>query len=161
MIFFTLLTFIDGGILASQKLINASLSLRFSSMQSSFINHFVGAVFAGALLLFGIRTGNIFFHNIPFYCFLGGVIGVFTVSFLNYAIPKIGAMNMAICVVFGQILGSSVIDNYGLFGAEVIELTPLRVFGMILIILGTILVSTKKKGRPSLSNIVINENDGL
>lgn len=142
------LTLLSGVALTFQKVVNAALGKRIGSMESSFINHIVGAFFGGLLLLVGLRTGHIYFSGIPFYLFLGGSLGVFVVFFVNYSIPVIGIMATLICLTISQLTTSLVIDHYGFVNGTVLQMGALRIVGIILIICGAMLVlSRRKKGK--------------
>lgn len=131
--------------LTLQKVVNASLGQKIGSMESSFANHAVGALFAGLLLIVGIKTGHIHFSNVPSHLFLGGCLGVFLVFFINYAIPVIGIMATLICLVLSQLIASSAVDHYGIFSDNIMKMGHLRVAGIILITAGAILVLSRNK----------------
>ncbi|PIU55260.1 MAG: hypothetical protein COS89_07835 [Deltaproteobacteria bacterium CG07_land_8_20_14_0_80_38_7] len=144
-IFLILIACINGILLSNNYLINASLGTKVGSLKSSFINHLVGALFAFTLLLIGIHTGNLSLNNIPLYLFIGGMLGIIAVFLGNYAIPIIGAMTLNILLISGQLITSAIIDHIGFMSTEAIELTPLRIAGIIFIILGAFLVLLKKQ----------------
>lgn len=134
------LTFISSFVLTSQRVVNAALGKRIGSMESSFVNHIVGAVFGGLLLILGLRTGHIYFTGIPYYLFLGGSLGVFLVYFMNFSIPVIGVMATSVCLIISQLATSLIIDHYGFINGTVLQIGYLRIAGMIFIICGTTLV---------------------
>ncbi|MFH1653851.1 MAG: DMT family transporter [Pseudomonadota bacterium] len=134
-----------GGILVMQRLLNASLGTRIGGMKSSFVNHLVGTLFALALLTFGLGNGNFKIAGIPIHYFMGGCFGVFTVYLANLAVVRIGAMVTSICLTSSQLLTSAIIDHFGLFGGQAIENNSTRIIGMLLIFVGAIMASKKKK----------------
>lgn len=131
--------------LTLQKAVNAALGQQIGGMESSFVNHFVGTLVAGLLLLAGIHTGQIYFSGIPFYLFLGGCLGVFLVFFINIAIPVIGIMATLICLVLSQLVTSSMLDHYGIFSDKIMKMGAFRVAGIALVILGAALVLSRNK----------------
>lgn len=139
-----LLASANGIMLATCRLFNAALGLRIGNMRGSLVNHLVGAVFAGILIAVGIHTGSLHFRGIPIYYFIGGCFGVLVVFTNNYAVPHIGAMMMTILLISFQLLTSAVIDHFGLLGANIIILNPLRLGGVALLINGALLVFVKK-----------------
>jgi transporter family-2 protein len=139
-----LLASANGVMLAICRLFNATLGLRIGNMRGSLINHVVGTIFAGALIAIGFHSGNIHLKGIPFSYFIGGCLGVLVVYINNYAVPNIGAMMMTIILISFQLLTSAVIDHYGLLGANIIVLDPLRLGGVALLINGALLVFAKK-----------------
>lgn len=144
-VFLVLLSVLGGFAMTWQKTVCAALGERIGGMESSFINHIVGAILAGLLLAAGIRTGQISFSGIPFYFFLAGCLGVFYIYLINYTIPIIGIMATLICLILSQLITSSVIDHYGLLNSNVIKFGISRAIGIILITIGTILVLSKSK----------------
>ncbi len=135
----------NGALLSLQQVTNAALGLRIGSVGSSVINHLVGALFAGLLLIIGFQTGRLNISGIPLLYFLGGALGVSTVAMGNYAIPRIGVVMTAILFTSSQLFTSSLIDHFGLLGAKHIPLTPSHAIGILLIIIGATLVFTKEK----------------
>lgn len=145
MILFIFLMLCGSFALTLQKAVNAALGQQIGGMESSFVNHFVGALFAGLLFLAGIHTGQIYFSGIPPTLFLGGCFGVFLVFFINTAIPIIGLMATLICLILSQLITSSVLDHYGIFSDKIVKMGPLRITGIALVILGAALVLSRKK----------------
>lgn len=138
-----------GAALGAQKIINAALAVRIGCMGGSFFNHAVGALFAGCLLLLGIRTGSFSLGGVPFHYFLGGCIGVFSIALVNYSIPRIGAMATVLCLILCQLITSCFIDHCGFLGSKQILMTPARYSGVILILVGAVLVLMGRRGEPS------------
>jgi len=144
-VIFIFLTFCGSIVLTLQKVVNAALGKRIGSMESSFVNHIVGTLFAGLLLAIGLKSGQIHFENIPPYLFLGGFFGVFMIFFVNYAIPIIGVMATLICLILAQLITSSTIDHYGFINANILKIGYLHIAGIALIICGALLVLIRKK----------------
>ncbi len=144
---FLLLAFTGGTTLSFQQVVNASLGLHIGSMKSSFMNHVVGALSAGLLLLIGLKTGNLFVGKIPFTYFLGGCVGVLMVAMCNFAIPRIGMMVMTIFITSFQLLSSCLIDHFGWLGAKSIPFTFVRGIGIFLLVVGAFFVFTKGRTR--------------
>lgn len=140
MLFYSMLAAANGGIVTLSRLINSALGSYIGSLNGSFVNHIVGALFAAILLLVGLGNGQIHFQGIPIYYFIGGMLGVFLVTFNNYAVPFLGAAAVAILMLFAQLLTSSLIDHFGLLGARVLPLSLLKLAGLSFLLLGSILV---------------------
>lgn len=142
-ILFILLSLFNGAMLSFQQVMNAALAVRVGSMRSSVVNHLIGALLAGFLLVIGFQTGQFKISGIPVIYFFGGCLGVCTVAMGNYAIPRIGVVTMAILFMSSQLLTSSIIDHFGLFGAKVIPLTVSHIIGIVLLVAGAALVFTR------------------
>lgn len=144
MIAYMLLAAVNGGIVTGSRLINAGLGAALGSVQGAWINHIVGTLFAALLLGVGMGTGHVHLQGIPLAYLLGGVLGVFLVTFNNYAMPLLGSAAVAILMLCAQLLTSSVIDHSGLLGGQVYPVTPLKAAGLGLLMLGAGLVITGK-----------------
>lgn len=144
MIEYSLLAAVNGGIVTCSRLINAGLGAHLGSMQGSWINHIVGTLFAALLLGVGMGTGHLHLQGIPLPYLLGGILGVFLVTFNNYAVPLIGSAAVAMLMLFAQLLTSSIIDHSGLWGGQVYPVTQMKAAGLGLLMLGAGLVITGK-----------------
>ncbi|MEM9795086.1 MAG: DMT family transporter [Pseudomonadota bacterium] len=67
----------------------------------------------------------------PWHLFLAGMLIAFYVLSVTWIAPIFGVGNAVFFVLLGQILSAAVIDHFGLFGARVVPLTPLRVVGLL------------------------------
>ena len=72
----------------------------------------------------------------PKYLLLGGVLVAFYVLSITYIAPSFGVGNAVFFVLIGQLISTAVIDQFGLFGAQVNPLTLTRAAGISLMGLG-------------------------
>ncbi len=135
-----------GVTLASQAGVNAQLRTALASpIQAAFISFFMGTIILGALALlqhdkwFSVST----IASVPWWAWLGGVLGVFNIAMSIYLAPKLGAVALAIGLVCGQMLASLLYDQYGLAGYPKVAITPSRVVGALFLVLGVIMVAKK------------------
>jgi bacterial/archaeal transporter family-2 protein len=82
---------------------------------------------------------------IPWWAWLGGLLGATYVCTAIFVVPKIGGVNYFVCIVVGQILGHLVIDRFGFLGLPTHPITPTRLAGIVLVITGMLLVTTGSK----------------
>ena len=75
----------------------------------------------------------------PRHLFLAGLLVAFYVLSITWVAPRFGLGNAIMCVLFGQLISAAVIDQFGLMGAMVRELTPLRASGLALMAAGVFL----------------------
>ena len=73
---------------------------------------------------------------------VGGVVGGVFVAGAIATAPVLGVALFFVCVVAGQLIGSSVIDQLGVFGLEVKPVNTMKVFGIGLVLLGAGLVQS-------------------
>lgn len=74
--------------------------------------------------------------NAPLYSYVGGFIVCIYVLAITYLIPKIGVANSIFLVVSAQIIMASVIDHFGLLGANQLSLNSAKLVGIGLMLIG-------------------------
>ncbi len=68
--------------------------------------------------------------------FLAGLLVAFYVLSVTWVAPLFGLGNAIMCVLLGQLVSAAVIDQFGLMGAMVREVTPMRAAGLALMAIG-------------------------
>ncbi len=121
MVIFYLLAIIIGFLVAFQSGLNAGLSKAINSnIWAAVISFFVGLM---VLLLYVLATQQPFpvkkLTAVPPYLFIGGALGAMFVLSIIILFPKIGAVNVVMFTVAGQMLCSLVIDHYAWFNAPI------------------------------------------
>ena len=140
------LSVLVGFSLASQAGINAQLRLALSSpMQAAFISFFIGTIILGVIVFI---QGEPWFKpnslvTLPWWVWLGGLLGAFNIAMSIYLAPKLGALVLAVSIVCGQVIASLALDQQGWFGYPKIEISINRVIGALLLIAGLFLVVKK------------------
>jgi transporter family-2 protein len=72
----------------------------------------------------------------PWWAWTGGLLGAFFVTMALVLVPKIGAANLAVGIIAGQLLGSLIIDHFGHMGLPPHPITTGRLAGVVLIAVG-------------------------
>lgn len=75
----------------------------------------------------------------PKHLFLAGLLVAFYVLSITWVAPRFGLGNAITCVLLGQLLSAAVIDQFGLMGAIVRQVTPMRAAGLALMAAGVLL----------------------
>jgi len=135
-----LLSAFIGALIAVMIMINGTLSNAFGNYTSTVIIHIIGLLSMIFVLLLS-RSNLKIVKGIPLYFYSAGAIGVFTVLFNNLSFSKLGVSITLALGLLGQSLSSIIIDHFGLMGMKVIKFQKRKLFGLILITLG-ILVMT-------------------
>lgn len=78
--------------------------------------------------------------GIPWWKWLGGVMGAFYITTVVIIAPKIGAANTLGFIVAGQLISAVIFDHFGLIGFVIRPITLLRILGVIFLILGVYLI---------------------
>lgn len=77
---------------------------------------------------------------VPWWVYLAGIVGALFVGGGTYLVPYTGALAFFVCIIAGQLIGSTIADHLGAFGLAVHEASPMRLFGVALVIAGALLV---------------------
>ena len=131
-----------GIVLALQTAINTQLrEYLYSPLQAALFSFLIGTIVLAFLVFFesADRPSVQQFTRIPWYLYLGGVLGVYALSMSLYSAPKVGFLSLAGLIIFGQVLMSIVIDQYGLLGNEKVTLNWQRLLGGVVIFIGVLL----------------------
>jgi bacterial/archaeal transporter family-2 protein len=72
----------------------------------------------------------------PLWMWLGGVMGLTVVGTITFAQPRIGATATIGILIAGQLVMGAVIDRFGLFGVDRIDISLPRAIGIVLLGIG-------------------------
>lgn len=143
------LSLISGFALTLQVGINGGLrSIIGNHILSSLISFAVGTLSLAIVFLYTMLTGSsalpdsISIKNLSWWMFTGGLFGAFYIFTTIFASPKIGFANMFSLVICGQIILAVIFDHFGLLGGQVHLINPLRIIGIIFLILGVYIIQT-------------------
>jgi bacterial/archaeal transporter family-2 protein len=75
----------------------------------------------------------------PAWMWLGGVMGLTVVGTITFAQPRIGATATIGILIAGQLVMGALIDRFGLFGVERIDISAPRALGIALLGIGAAL----------------------
>ncbi len=131
-----------GAILPMQAAINARLAKTAgSSVMAAFISFAVGTI---ALLIFLIITGQFQFRFIssssPWWIWTGGLMGTFFVAGIVMLLPRLGVTLSFSLVLAGQMFAAILFDQFGWLGVTVREISPGKIIGAVLLIIGVVLI---------------------
>ena len=142
---FLLVAAAAGVLMAVQGSLNSALGKIIGVLEGSFVLHAVGLVLVIILLfVFGLGRGD--FSRIgeaPWYLYLGGVLNVGIIFGVMLAIAKSGAGMATTAIITGQLAMAFVIDQFGLFGLEKVQMTWGRGAGLALMCAAAWLLSSK------------------
>lgn len=77
---------------------------------------------------------------LPWWIILGGIVGVVFVAGGVIVAPALGVAFFFVCVVAGQLLGSTLADQFGAFGMQVKPVNLMKLSGLCLVLAGSVLV---------------------
>ena len=83
------------------------------------------------------------FSGISWYKWTGGLLGAFIVTVSLVSVARIGAANMFVLIIAGQLITAVIIDHYGMLGLQQSSITLQKTIGVILLVGGVYLVTKK------------------
>jgi transporter family-2 protein len=137
------LAFVAGLLLTVQVGLNAALRNAFGSPgMAALANFLVGSV---GLLLYVLMTraewpSRAVLSAPPAWAWFGGLLGAFYVASSVVVGPRLGAAALLALTVFGQLVASLVVDNYGWLGFPQQPFTLARLAGAALLLVGVVLI---------------------
>ena len=82
---------------------------------------------------------------------IGGMVGVIFVAGGVVVAPVLGVALFFVCVVTGQLLGSTLADQFGAFGMPVKPINMMKLLGLGLVLVGAVLVQKSRQSRIRMS----------
>jgi transporter family-2 protein len=136
-----ILTASAGGLIALQAPINAGLGKATGNLPAALISFLVGtAALLAIVLVIGQIGGVTEAGEVRWYYLVGGLLGAVYVANALITVSSIGAGGVAAATITGQLTASVVADRLGILGLEEISLTPERILGVVLLLVGTFLI---------------------
>jgi transporter family-2 protein len=141
--FYLLLAFVTGAGIAAQFVINSRLRVLLGGpVWAAVVQFVVGLLLllAAALVTRQPAPLTAGLTRAPWWVWTGGVVGA-TFIFMSIVLtPLLGTTLTLATLIVGQLTAALVIDHYGLFGGTVIRMSPFRVAGVALLLLGVALI---------------------
>lgn len=137
-----------GSFLAIGSAANARLKQTLhSAIAATAINFLVGFSILTLLVVSGLfKSPSLHqFVNVPWWAFLGGLLGAAFVSLSTLTVPKLGLTTATLAVVCSQMLMSLIIDQFGWFGVPTHPLNFSRVFAIALLIVAIALTQLDRQ----------------
>lgn len=124
---------VSGIAMAIQGSLNTGLGKIIGLLSGTFIVQITGTIFALVLLLLGLGENKwSALAQVPWYYFLGGIIGVGIVYGVVVAIGQVGVAAATTAIIIGQISTSALVDHFGWFGLEAIPFNIWKGIGILL-----------------------------
>ena len=135
------LSLLSGITLAIQPLLNARLAgVLGAAAWAAGVSAGVTSVLCitGASALIG-TAGFASVARVPWWAWLGGLLGLPSLIGMTWALPRIGAAPVMVLVILGQLVTAALIDRFGLSDAGV-TLTTSRLVGVFVVFSGVCIV---------------------
>ena len=85
------------------------------------------------LVWIGIQKG------LPWYSFLGGIIGILVVLGTVFSINKLGVANAITLLLASQVLAAALLQQFGLLGQEASPLSAAKLVGLGILLMGAVI----------------------
>ncbi|WP_411169371.1 DMT family transporter [Clostridium sp. MB05] len=134
---YTNLAFVNGIILAIMIFLNGILANIIGPYMSTLVFHLLGLIL---IIIISIIKKNKFSNlkKIPLLLFIPGILSVITIFLNNICIPKIGLTLTIGITLFGQIIMSSFVEHFGLFGMPINKFKKEKLLELSIISIGMI-----------------------
>lgn len=130
-----------GGLIPIMAVLNARLGRALGDALFAPMALFIVALTASVIIGLSFRSESVNLNALidtnPINL-AGGLIVCFYVLSATLLAPKIGVGNFIMFAVVSQVFVAACIDHFGLFGAVVRELNPMRLIGLAFLVLGLI-----------------------
>jgi len=112
---------------------------------AAFISFLVGTAALAVLLLFARETMPSLsqYSTIQWYKYTGGLLGAFVVTVTLISVAQIGAGNMFVLIVAGQLITAVLMDHFGVLGMKTNPVNMQKIVGICLLIAGAWLVNKR------------------
>ena len=137
---YNILALVIGALISIMISFNSGLEGYVGSTYSVVIIHAVGLI--SILIVAAVKKEKIVIKEaIPVYLFLGGIFGVMLTLVNIITIGGIGVALTTALAVFGQLVFSSLVDHFGLFGLTKYEFNPKKLVGFFIVLCGLVIMT--------------------
>ncbi|MFP4083706.1 MAG: DMT family transporter [Desulfonatronovibrio sp.] len=142
-LYYILLALAAGVMMPIQAGVNSILGSHLKTpFLAAFVSFSIGTI-ALAILCALLRVplpGYSLVSKLPLWLWSGGLLGAFFVTSTIILAPKLGAVALLGTLIAAQMAASLILDHFGLIGYPVQPINIWRVFGVVFLIAGVILV---------------------
>jgi transporter family-2 protein len=129
-----LVSLLIGILVAIMITVNGGLTTVYGMYAATVIIHIVGIILIGGIIL--ARREKPFAKRLPWYLYIGGVLGVAVTASVNYGFGKISISAILAIGLFGQSVAGALVDQFGLFGMRKHPFRAYQIPGILLVIGG-------------------------
>ena len=120
-----------GILVAVMIALNGGLTTLYGMYAATVIIHIVGLILIGGIIL--LRREKPFAKRLPWYLYIGGVLGVATTASVNFAFGKISLSAILALGLFGQSVAGALVDQFGWFGMKKHPFRAFQIPGILLV----------------------------
>ncbi len=135
-IYLVIIAAVGGIAVAVQGQLMGSIDKQVGTLESVFVTYGGGGFIIGIIMIL-LRGANLSgLSQIPWYTLLAGPMGLVLIAAIGYSVPRLGLVPAFTILVAAQFMAAALIDQFGLFGAEIRQISLSRVSGMLVMLLG-------------------------
>ncbi|HTB50910.1 MAG TPA: DMT family transporter [Solirubrobacteraceae bacterium] len=133
---------VAGVLVGMQAPVNSRLGREIGSVQAASFSFVVGtvALVLVALLFYGGLGSFSSVGKAPTWALVGGLLGAVYVTVAILTVRTLGVSGLTAIVISGQLAAAVVIDRFGLLGVAKQSIPPVRIVGLVLLVVGVLLV---------------------
>lgn len=135
---YRIISLLLGGFISIMILMNGGLAQRYGLYSSVVIIHVFGFLLIGVITL--LKREKLFQKRYSPVLYLGGITGILTILFANYAFQYLSISAILALGLLGQCIMSFLIDQFGLFGMPTYTFTKRRLLGLCIIFIGSMIM---------------------
>ena len=120
-----------GILVAGMIAVNGGLTTLYGMYSATVIIHIVGLILIGGIIL--ARREKPFAKRLPWYLYIGGVLGVATTASVNFAFGKISLSAILALGLLGQSIAGALVDQFGWFGMKKHPFRAYQIPGILLV----------------------------
>jgi bacterial/archaeal transporter family-2 protein len=138
-----LIAFVAGLMLTVQVGLNATLGRAVDNVRFAVLANFT--VGLAGIFLYIVASRDAWptregLAAVPMWAWFGGFLGAFYVAVATLIGPRIGAVALLALTVFGQLLASMLVDQFGWLGFPTQPISPTKIAGAVLLLSGVALI---------------------
>jgi transporter family-2 protein len=135
-IYLVIIAAVGGIAVAVQGQLMGSIDKQVGTLESVFVTYGGGGFLIGIIMIL-MRGANLSgLSQIPWYTLLAGPMGLVLIAAIGYSVPRLGLVPAFTILVAAQFMAAALIDQFGLFGAEIRQINLSRVTGMLVMLVG-------------------------
>jgi transporter family-2 protein len=134
---------IAGGVFGVVTSIEGAVARSVGAINASLLEHVFAAIIAIPAVIILFLRGNLTWENTRDILPISALVGVLVlvgVAGVAYAMPRVGLAAGNMALLFGQMTIAVLIDTIGVAGYDKVPLTPPRIAGLALMVIGVYLV---------------------
>lgn len=142
-----ILSIVGGALLSIQSAINGQLGEKVGVFKSAFLTFSIGALLTMLLIFFFEDKHSVTLMDVPKWQLMGALLGVPYIVIMVVAVQRIGTGVATVAVIFGQLLMSMLIDNFGWLSNDEIPFSINRLLAIVCLGIASYFIYTSNRAK--------------